>query len=279
MLDKVITEKANKFPPKGTFEGVKGKPTKKKKKAPFVGKKTGPEGASGFKPATKAESKFSLSSEKTENKNINNHMSKSFDKIVSDVLNGRLQLENPDIETIDDISAAPESGHEGYGHEGGEGEGEGGELEELTPAEIISKIRDLLDQLDMQEEGEGEEGEHFGAEGEGEEGEHFDNADGGSEDNEEKKGEDEEEVAGEATEMKELPNTKPTSPKGKANVVPGHASKVAGGKAKATVTDEVGNTETGIHPLISPERMNKGMTYPKKNVANGNVKQGRQIGT
>ena len=269
----VITEKKD-FP-KGTFE--KAGDAKKKKKNPFVGKKTGPENAEGVKPAKKADAKFSMSSEKTENQNINNCMSKNFDKLCADVLNNRLQLENPDIETIDDVTTSPESGPGGeldgeLGNDlGGEGEGEGAsEFEGLSQEELCSKLRDLVEVLcakleggDL--EGEGEvEGEDLGGEGEGAEGLEGAGVEG--------------KVAGEATEMTELKPANGAKLQAKGNKVPGNASKVAGGKAVAKVTDTVGTEETGIHPLVSPERMNKGLNG-KNNKTAGNVKPGRQIGT
>lgn len=272
MLDRVITEKAHKFP-KDTFEQVNNKKQPKKKKAPFVSKKSGPAAADGVKPVKKADAKFSMSSEKIENETINTHMSKNFDKLITDVMADRLQLEENDIETIDDVTASPESGSP----EGGAPEGVADadkEIEELSPVEIIEHIKTLLDHLATHLEGGelGEDGDEHGEGGEDLEG----SAPEGVEDNEEKK-EDEEE-ANEATHLEELKPSAGQKLQSKTNKVPGNASKVAGGKANAKVTDEVGTTETGVHPLVSPERMNKGLTGKNNKVA-GNVKQGRQIGT
>ena len=143
VLDRVIVEKTGKFP-KDTFEQVAGKKAPKKKKAPFVGKKSGPQAADGFKAPKKSDAKFSVSSEKTENENINTNMSKNFDKLVSDAMAGRLQLEDNDIETIDDVAAAPESGSPDDLSLGDDAGGEPGldpELEDLSPAEIVEQDR------------------------------------------------------------------------------------------------------------------------------------------
>jgi hypothetical protein len=283
MLDNIITEKTQKFPGKGTFEMAD---KAKAKKHPFVGKKSGPEAAEGVKKPAKAPAKFSMSSEKTQNVNINNHMSKNFDKLISDVLNGRLQLEAPEADALDKIAAEPEAGidamgggeGEGMPGEGEVGEGEGEEMSEFenaTPSEIIQHIQSVIEVLarkceefDLGSEGEGMpgegEGEGMPGEGEGE-------------------GMPGEEVAREATHLETLPDSKGKSlEKGKGNkmpVVPGNASKTAKGKANAKVTDTVGTEETGIHPLVSPERMNKGLTGKNNKVQGATAgKVGYQIG-
>jgi hypothetical protein len=266
VLDKIITEKTQKFPGKGTFE-MAGKA--KVKKHPFIGKKSGPDAAEGVKKPAKAPAKFSMSSEKTQNGRINNHMSKNFDKLISDVLNDRLHLEAPGADEIDNITAEPEVGidaeREGTGELDADVDGaqeEMSELENASPCEIIEHIQGALEVLarkceEMDLGGGGLEPEG----GEGDPGE----------------------VAGEATHLEALPDSKGkgmTKNTGKANVVSGVASKPAKGKADAKVTDTVGTEETGVHPLVNPEKMNKGLTG-KDNKVKGAVagKVGYQVGT
>jgi len=264
----VIEEAKGKFPGKGTFE-MAGKD--KKKKSPFADKKSGPAAASGVKKPAKADSKFSMSSEKTQTAGINNHMSKNFDKLVSDVLNDRLQLEAPEMDAVDTITAQPESGEPitGDSGEGMPGE-EGGddaisEFEGMSCSEIIEHLRAGVEALAGKCGGEDELNDDLG----GEEGVPEDltgEPEGG-------------EIAGEATHLEALPDSAGQKLQGakKSNVV---NSTVKGVKSKVTakVTDEVGTEETGVHPLVSPEKMNKGLNGKNNKVAGTAGKVGYQIG-
>ena len=171
MLDKVVVEKTSK---QNTFPQAKDKTPKvsqdkKTDKKAFVHKDSGPGAAETLqKPETSA--KFSAALEKTETRTINNSMSKRFDDLYKNVIQNKLQLEADDIETIDDVTAAPEL----HGGESGpEAEGEHLEddltAEELLAkaAEYIAKAQDKLSGASQEElgemEGEGE-GEEAGAE-------------------------------------------------------------------------------------------------------------------
>lgn len=269
----IVTEAAKgKFPGKGTFE-MAGKD--KKKKNPFADKKSGPAAAEGVRKPAKADAKFSMSSEKTQTVGINNHMSKNFDKLVSDVLNDRLQLEAPEMDAIDTITAEPETGEPAVGDDAGGLPGEEGvddataEFEGMSCAEIIEHLRTGLEVLAGKCGGDDELDADVGA---------GDEAGGMPEDltGEPEGGE----IAGEATSLEALPDSAGQKLQGakKSNAV-NSSVKAVKSKVTAKVTDEVGTEETGVHPLVSPEKMSKGLNGKNNKVAGATAgKVGYQIG-
>lgn len=161
--------------PDDTFEVQTEKKVKLAKgdKKAFVGKKSGPEDADGFKkdiidPKTaKADNyyepkKFSQNNEKTETQKINTFMNKSiFDRLYEEVmLENDMHLPNQDDSTDAEALGLP-----------GEHEGAGVDGEEVTitlSRELAQKLHDALmeclgehegEPMDMEDEGESEEDE------------------------------------------------------------------------------------------------------------------------
>jgi hypothetical protein len=236
-----------------TFASAKDKKIDTKKitskgsdKNAFSLKNTGPEAAEGFskdivdpKNAKKNNhfepQKFSTALEKKDPANINNNMSKSiFDRLYEDVMKD---------DAFDlGIQAGPE------GAEADKAEDLGGEHEDVTvtlPRDVAQKLHDMLGDVlgGSEEHGEDKEdveGSEAGAEEAGAE-------EAGSDEDEQSKAdkkdedEDEEAVAGEATELEELPDSKGQSLQGKNNKVPGklgHAkSSKASGDTKGVTMD------------------------------------------
>jgi hypothetical protein len=210
----------------------------------FALKNTGPEAAEGFsknivdpKNAEKNNhfepQKFSTALEKKEPANINNIMSKSiFDKLYEDVMkDDALDL---------GIQAGPE------GAEADKPEDMGGEGDEITltlPRDVAQKLHDMLgDVLGGGEEDHGGE-EDLG--GETEEKPEDEQAPVAAEEDEqhkakkdekeEEKDEDQEEVAGEATQLEQLPDSKGQALQGKNNKVAGKLGHAKGGKASGDI--------------------------------------------
>jgi hypothetical protein len=251
-----------------TFERETSKTTGKEssKKSPFVGKKTGPESAEGFKkdiiaPAEKTKAKikdnfykpekFSQNVEKTEVKGINNFMNKSiFDKLYEDVMADQ----HGDVEASD---------AEALGLPSPETSGE--ETEKSTKelvADAIAALQKLHDSL-PDEGGAGEEEKP--EEGSSEElagSEDAEKEDEGSDEDE--KEDKEEETQKEATEMKELPDSAGQSLQKKDNKV-GDATKslASKGTADAKVTDKVGNDGDKGHALVGSGVKGGAPTSPK----------------
>ena len=165
MLDQVVVEKTTKLKP---FERASDKKPGEKKpsKNPFFFKKSGPD-MKQVPIEAKINPKFSQAMEKTESKTINNSMSKRFDDLFNNVIQHKLQLEADDIETIEDISAAPEgAGDEGVNDTNGADE-------DLTVEELLAKACELIqlaqDKMssgaeEMGESEHGEDGEQMGGE-------------------------------------------------------------------------------------------------------------------
>jgi len=243
--NKVIEEKKTNTLP--TFPQAKDKKIDTKKivakgsdKKAFALKNTGPEAAEGFSkdivdPKTAKKDnhfepqKFSTALEKKEPANINNNMSKSiFDKLYEDVMkDDALDLgiqAGPEGDTLDKASDV------------------GGESEDVTvtlPRDVAQKLHDLLhDILDTEEDHGGEE--DLG--GDTEEKPEDEQAPAAAEDEQskakkedKKEDEDQEEVAGEATELEELPDSKGQSLQGKNNKVAGKLGHAKGGKASGDI--------------------------------------------
>jgi hypothetical protein len=222
-VENLYSEKVN-FPPKGTFELAKDA---KEKKKPFVGKTSGPEGAEGvklevsdpkdlkgketFQGTEKLSSQnFNEKIEKSEQKEINNFMSKSiFDKLFEDVM-GDASM-NQDAQDAVDLGIGAE--HEGAAEEGGD-------VTFTLPRDLAQKLCDVLHEV-LETSGE-EKAEHEAGAAEA------DAEEAGSEDAESKakkedadEDEDAEEIAGEATEMTELKPSAGQSLQGKSNKVGG----------------------------------------------------------
>jgi hypothetical protein len=259
-IENVYSEKVT-FPPKGTFELAKDA---KEKKKPFVGKVSGPEAAVGFntkisdpkdlkgQETFQGTEKFSSENfaentekiEKNDQKGINTFMSKSiFDKLFEDVMG-----QSSDAEDAADLGLGV-----GAGDAGAEVEVESGDVSFTLPRDVAQKLHDVL--MAALEAGK-EEGEKEGeAEAEVE----------GSEDAEhkaEKKHEKEEgeednqEVAGEATELTAVPDSKGLGLAGKNNKVGDETAKlVAKGEGDGKIKD---GADGKLHP-----QKEVGATSPK----------------
>ena len=199
-------------------------------KKAFVHKNSGPEAAEGFKkdiidPKTTKKNnyyepeKYSTALEKNEQKNINNNMSKSiFDKLYEDVMKD------------DAIDLGIEAGPEGEAGDKSADVDAGSENVTLTlPRDIAQKLHDMLaDLLGGEEEVDVDvEAPEVDAD---EDEQHK------AKDDKEDHEEDNEEVAGEATDIEELPDSKGHSLTGKNNKVPGKLSHAKGGKASGDAT-------------------------------------------
>jgi hypothetical protein len=241
-LENVYIEKVN-FPPKGTFELAKDA---KEKKKPFISKPSGPAETSGFQkeisdPKTlKGEEtfqgteklssqNFNEKSEKSEQKVINNFMSKSiFDKLFEDVMG----VQGADTEAKDALDLGIDTGA------AAEHNAEEGDITLTLPRDVAQKLCDMLHEV--LETGSEEKAEHEAeAETEAE-------TEGESEDNQEVVA-----VAGEGTEMTEVKPAAGQALAGKNNKVSGVATTlVAKGAGDAKVTDKVGNDGEKGHALV-----------------------------
>lgn len=233
----------------------------------FVHKDSGPANASGFNkniidPRKAKEDnhytpqKFSSALEKTEAEDINNGMSKSiFDKLYEDVMKD------------DALDLGIQAGPEGEAGDAAGDKVEGGDEVTLTlPRDVAQKLHDMLmNVLGGELEDKGEEdlgGEDLGgeAEGAGEEDE-IQNA----------------EVAGEATAIEELPDSKGQALTSKNNKVHATVTKAGHGKGgDGKVTDKVGNDGDKGHALVG-SGVKGGAPTPvkgKANVVNSVIKGG-----
>ena len=158
---KFITESTDTIH-KDTFPKAKDKTPKPAQTKPnaFYHDNSGPENADGFQddaidPAKKKYKKdpeVTKFSQKNESARINTFMSKKFDVLFNDVMNDRLQLEEMDIETIEDVAELPELDDE---VDMGVYEGDD---EDMTPGEMLDKVMDLLGKIrDSIDSGEGDE--------------------------------------------------------------------------------------------------------------------------
>lgn len=265
----VVEEKAAKL---NTFPQAKDKKidtakitAKGSDKKAFALKNTGPEAAEGFskdvvEPKTAKKNnhfepqKFSTALEKKEPANINNNMSKSiFDKLYEDVMKD------------DALDLGIQAGPEGEAMD--KAEDHGGESEDVTvtlPRDVAQKLHDLLhDILGTEEDHGGEEdlgGEDLEKKAEDEQAPVAAEEDEQSKaKKEEEKDEDQEEVAGEATELEALPDSKGQSLQGKNNKVAGKLGHVKSHKASS---DTKGVTVDG-KPSVLPD--SKGHTLQGKN--------------
>lgn len=240
----IICEGKSKYFPKDTFKSAKDPENKK----PFVDmKKSGPESeGNGFKKdgvtdpkKTKGKdfansSRFSSDTvnttktlEKTDVEEINNHMSatkrSTFDKLFEDIMHDEI----PDISNTEDSDAEALGIKDEEKGEGDELEGEEESLKDLVAhaLEVLQKVHDAL------AEAEGEVGEEEGELGDVE---HED------EDLEDETEHTEDELSGEATEIKELPDSDGKKLMGKSNKVAGTVtSEVDSAKADGKVKGEV----------------------------------------
>lgn len=241
----VVEEKtAAKLP---TFPEAKDKKIDVKKitakgsdKKAFVHKDSGPAAAGGFNknaidPKTAKEDnhyspqKFSSALEKTEAEDINNGMSKSiFDKLYEDVMKD------------DALDLGIQAGPEGEAGDTAGDTMEGGDEVTLTlPRDVAQKLHDMLmNVLGAEADDAGEE--DIGGETDGEA------EDAGTEDEIQNV-----EVAGEATAIEELPDSKGQTLTSKNNKV--HAPGIKAGHGKGgdgKVTDKVGNDGDKGHALV-----------------------------
>jgi len=224
----------------------------------FFPKKSGPEAAEGFNkniidPKTAKKDnhyepqKFSTTLEKTVPSNINNNMSKSiFDKLYEDVMKD---------DAIDlGISAGPEGE---AGDKPADIDAGGDEVTLTLSRDVAQKLHDLLS--DVLGGGEEDAGEDEGSDEDQENVPAEDEQHKAEDKKEDKKDEDQEDVAGEATEIEELPDSKGHSLTAKNNKVPGKLSHVKGGKASG---DATGSASDG-KPVALPD--SKGHSLTGKN--------------
>jgi hypothetical protein len=258
----VVEEKANAKLP--FFPEAKDKKIDVKKitakgsdKKAFVHKDSGPANASGFNkniidPRTAKENnhytpqKFSSALEKTEAEDINNSMSKSiFDKLYEDVMKD------------DALDLGIQAGPEGEAGDTAGDEIEGSEEVTLTlPRDVAQKLHDMLmNVLGAAAEDKEEDlgGEDLGSE-----------EDKGTEEDEIQNAE----VAGEATAIEELPDSKGQALTSKNNKVPSTVTKAGHGKGgDGKVTDKVGNDGDKGHALVG-SGVKGGAPTPVKGKAN-----------
>lgn len=254
-VENLYTEKVT-FPPKGTFELAKDA---KVKKQPFVDKKSGPEAAVGFnknvsdpkdlkgEETFQGTEKFSSENfaentekiEKNDQKGINTFMSKSiFDKLFEDVMG-----QHDDAEDAADLGL-------GAGDASAEVEVESGDVSFTLPRDVAQKLHDVLMAALEAGKDEGEkEGEAEAAGSEDAEHKAEDKA-GEAED------EDNQEVAGEATELTAVPDSKGLGLTGKNNKVGDETAKlVAKGEGDGSIKD---GADGKLHP-----QKEVGATSPK----------------
>lgn len=245
VVEEKAAKKLNTFPvAKDTKINIKKITASGSNKDAFVHKDSGPENADGFNkniidPKTAKKDnhyqpqKFSSALEKTQTSNINNNMSKSiFDKLFEDVMND------------DALDLGVEVGPEGEAGDkapvadaGGEGD-----VTLTLPRDLAQKLHDaLVGVLGGESEGEGEaEDVEVSDEVEEDENEKKHKED------EDKKEEDENEVAGEATELETLPDSKGKSLQKKGGVPTVGNVKPKGGKASGQVSTEVDGKGTPV---------------------------------
>ena len=236
-------------------------------KKAFVHKDSGPAAASGFsknaidpKKATEdnhyTPQKFSSALEKTEAEDINNGMSKSiFDKLYEDVMKD------------DALDLGIQAGPEGEAGDTAGDTMEGGDEVTLTlPRDVAQKLHDMLmNVLGAEVEDKGEEdlgGEDLGGEAE----------DAGEEDEIQNA-----EVAGEATAIEELPDSKGQALTSKNNKVHATVTKAGHGKGgDSKVTDKVGNDGDKGHALVGSGVKGGAPTSVKgkANIVSGVIKGG-----
>jgi hypothetical protein len=235
-------------------------------KKAFVHKDSGPANASGFNkniidPRTAKENnhytpqKFSSALEKTEAEDINNGMSKSiFDKLYEDVMKD------------DALDLGIQAGPEGEAGDTAGDKIEGSEEVTLTlPRDVAQKLHDMLmNVLGAAAEDKEEDlgGEDLGSE-----------EDKGTEEDEIQNAE----VAGEATAIEELPDSKGQTLAGKNNKVPSTVTKAGHGKGgDSKVTDKVGNDGDKGHALVGSGVKGGAPTSVKgkANVVSGVIKGG-----
>jgi len=248
------------FPPKGTFELAKDA---KEKKKPFIGRPTGPEASVGFqkeisdpkelkgKETFQGTEKFSSENfaentekvEKNDQQGINTFMSKSiFDKLFEDVMGHQ-----------DDAEDAADLGLDvGAGDAGAEVSAEG-DVTFTLPRDVAQKLHDVLMaalEAGKEEEGSTEEAEASGSE----DAEHKAKKEEDEEEGEEE--EDNQEVAGEATELTAVPDSKGLALTGKNNKVGDETAKlVAKGEGDGKIKD---GADGKLHP-----QKEVGATSPK----------------
>lgn len=272
---RVITE-ANHTIPKDTFP-VANKKTKSSstKSNPFYPKNSGPENADGFRDNAidpiknkKKTDGVDTFSQKNESTRINTFMSKKFDNLFNDVMNDRLQLEQLAPETVEDVAELPELDDAG----GDDEVADGGDDADMTPAEMLDKVMDLLGRVrDSIETTDGDgKLEMSDIDDDPENSDHSDK-DIVLDDDDSKKTENEETYTmGEKTDMKEV---KPTAHKaliGKNPKVSGTASKVSGGKAHNVADHNVSYND-------GEPKKGADLTS-KNNKVSGTVTAGRQLG-
>lgn len=269
---------------KGSFEVVDKKGKAQEKKKVFTGKNTGPENASGFnknisdpkdiKGAETFQGTEKQSSEKfTENtgknvqKDINIFMSNIFDKLYEEVM----AASQDDQDAIDlGLSAgseAPASDVEPTAE---------GDVSFTLPRDVAHKLHEVLAAALETSEDKGEEKDESGDEGETEEDNQSVGEDGegdaeeAAEDKAKKKKEDEEEekdekVAGEATELTALPDSKGHSLTSKNNKVGGTVdSLVAKGHGDGKVKSEVDGKGKDLPDSAGAKLQNKNNKVPGK---------------
>lgn len=260
---------------KGSFEVIANKKEAAKKKEVFVDQKnTGPENAENVNVKAISDPKnlknketfqgvenlssqnFNENSEKIESKKINNFMSKSvFDKLFEDVM-GSVPSDEQDALTLGAVPGAEDAGTE-----------EGGDEVTITlPRDLAHKLHELLaavvegekeEELDH-EEASGEEG--AGDEAAAEEANEEDDSD--EEDDSE---EGNQEVAGEATELKEVPASAGQSLQNKNNKVGGTVdSLVAKGHGEGKVKSEVDGKGKDLPDSHGAKLQNKNNKVPNK---------------
>jgi len=257
-LENVYSEKVS-FPPKGTFELAKD--AKEKKKA-FISKPSGPAEANGVKEISDpknlkgketfqgtekfSDQNFNENSEKIEQKNINNFMSKSiFDKLFEDVMG----VDGADTEAKDalDLGVAAGAGLEAD-------KAEDGDVTFTLPRNVAQQLCDVLHEvLDM-----GAEPAESESEGESED------AEGHSKDAEET-------VAGEAVDAEVIGHAIVDAEKvskglaAKKDNVVGDTTKslVSKGAGDGKVTDKVGNDGDKGHALVGAGIKGGTATSPK----------------
>jgi len=273
---RVITE-ANHTTPKDTFP-IANKKTKSPstKSNPFYPKNSGPGGADGFRAIdpiknNKKTKDVDIFSQKNESTRINTFMSKKFDNLFNDVMNDRLQLEQLAPETVEDVAGLPEL-DDVERDDADDAAADGGDDADMTPAEMLDKVMDLLNKVRDSIEATDEDGK-LGMDDLDDDLENGGDSDADIVLDDDPKEENEEGYAnpmGEKTEMKVVKPTAHKSLTGKNPKVSGTASKVAGGKAH-NVDDYT--------PSYNDGEPKKGTDLTSKNnKVGGTVTAGRQLG-
>lgn len=174
--------------------------------------------------------KFSDNTRKLAKENINNHMKSIFDKLYEDVIGN------------DKLDLGIQAGPEGEAADAKDLDLSGGSEDTVTiklDKDLAQKLHDaLMEVLGGEEEApsEGETEDHGGEDKL--EAEEIPSEE-AEEKKDDKKEEDKKEVAGEATHLEQLPDSKGQSLQGKNNKVPGKLSHAKGGKASGQVGSEI----------------------------------------